>query len=249
MIWIYLSPHLDDVAFSCGGLLWEQAQQGENVQVWTLCTGDPPEGVESEIVSELHARWGMESGVMEGRRREDRASCARLSAASRHFDVPDCIYRLSPIDGRPLYPNREAIFGEVHAEDEALIERLRARLEQEVPQEAVVVCPLALGNHIDHQITRAALERAGRARWYYADYPYVREQLEALARLEQAGWTPVVFPIGGAGLQAWVEAAAAHASQISSFWRDEEELRVELRSYHQQVGGIRLWRCKTEHLF
>ncbi|MBN2499463.1 MAG: PIG-L family deacetylase, partial [Anaerolineales bacterium] len=54
---IYLSPHLDDVALSCGGLVWEQAQAGMAVEVWSVCAGDPPPGELSEYARSLHARW------------------------------------------------------------------------------------------------------------------------------------------------------------------------------------------------
>ncbi len=37
---IYLSPHLDDVALSCGGRIVKQRSKGENVLVVTVFTGD-----------------------------------------------------------------------------------------------------------------------------------------------------------------------------------------------------------------
>ena len=57
MEWIYFSPHLDDVALSCGGLAWEQSQSGSPVQVWTICAGDPPARPLSAFAEELHERW------------------------------------------------------------------------------------------------------------------------------------------------------------------------------------------------
>ncbi len=39
--WIFLSPHLDDVALSCGGLVLDLAQQGFVVDNWTLMGGYP----------------------------------------------------------------------------------------------------------------------------------------------------------------------------------------------------------------
>jgi len=56
--WIYLSPHLDDAALSCGGLLWEQSQAGDEVAVWSICAGDPPPGRLSPFARSLQARWG-----------------------------------------------------------------------------------------------------------------------------------------------------------------------------------------------
>ncbi|MBA4379671.1 MAG: PIG-L family deacetylase, partial [Anaerolinea sp.] len=58
MRWIYISPHLDDAVLSCGGLIWEQSHAGTQVEIWTVCTGDPPEGPLSPFAEVLHAEWG-----------------------------------------------------------------------------------------------------------------------------------------------------------------------------------------------
>src|SRR5512139_3118661 len=78
MHWIYLSPHLDDAALSCGGLIWEQVHAGDTVSVWTICAGDPPNGSLSPFAEALHARWqsGIEAAVL--RREEDVTSCLLL---------------------------------------------------------------------------------------------------------------------------------------------------------------------------
>ena len=39
MRWVYLSPHLDDAVFSAGGLIYEQAQGGLPVEIWTYNLG------------------------------------------------------------------------------------------------------------------------------------------------------------------------------------------------------------------
>jgi len=53
MNWIYISPHLDDVAFSSGGLVWEQSNAGEQVGIWTIFAGDPPVGPLSDFAEKL----------------------------------------------------------------------------------------------------------------------------------------------------------------------------------------------------
>jgi hypothetical protein len=68
---IYLSPHLDDVTLSCGGLVWEQVQAGEQVEIWTICAGDPPPGALSPYAEELHHRWGYGIEAIAERRIED----------------------------------------------------------------------------------------------------------------------------------------------------------------------------------
>ena len=41
MRWIYISPHLDDAVLSAGGLLYDQAQKGIPVEIWTVVCGYP----------------------------------------------------------------------------------------------------------------------------------------------------------------------------------------------------------------
>lgn len=244
MDWVYLSPHLDDVAFSCGGLVWEQVQRGQKVAIWTICAGDPPPGPLSGFAQALHARWQVGREAVSQRRSEDVRACLRLGATWRHFSIPDCIYRKSPESGEGLYVSEEGLFGEIHAEEQGLVEKVRQMLSRRLPDAAKIACPLSLGGHVDHRLTRAAAEGTGRALWYYADYPYVQREG---VRLEDktAGMTGEVFRLSEEGLEAWVEAAAAHASQVSSFWTDMEALRGSIRVHAGHIGGAKLWRRRN----
>jgi LmbE family N-acetylglucosaminyl deacetylase len=77
MDWIYLSPHLDDVVLSCGGLVWEQARQGERVEIWTICAGDPPPIPLSSFAASLHERW-QTNNKRQSSAAEDKLACQRL---------------------------------------------------------------------------------------------------------------------------------------------------------------------------
>ncbi len=57
---IYLSPHLDDAVYSCGGRIWQDVRRGDTVEIWTIFAGDPA-GELSRFARELHACWG--SGI------------------------------------------------------------------------------------------------------------------------------------------------------------------------------------------
>jgi LmbE family N-acetylglucosaminyl deacetylase len=206
-----------------------------------VCAADPPDGELSEFAAELHARWETGAQAGEQRRREDAASCREMGAAPRHFAVQDCVYRRDP-QGGWLYPTVMHIFGELHPEDEALTGALAREMEAGLPAGAQVVCPLGLGNHVDHQLTRRAAERLGLPLWYYADYPYVLQNPEQLAALPAAGWSAHVFPVSQAGLEAWGRSIAAHASQLSTFWPDLASMRSFLQAYWQPFEGVQLWR-------
>lgn len=258
MTWIYLSPHLDDAALSCGGLIAQQTEMGEAVEIWTICAGDPPPGPFSPFTEELHTRWqtGREATAL--RRQEDLVSCARLSANCRHLPLPDCIYRQAGVDywrktdlALPaastaqttfLYPNREAIFATLHPQESGLVDRLAQELRGALPPDAELVCPLTLGGHVDHQLTRIAAESLSRQMWYYADYPYVMEHSEQIASLEASGWLRQWFPISQAAVETWLQSVAAHQSQISTFWPDLSAMQVAIRAYFDQFGGAVVWK-------
>jgi LmbE family N-acetylglucosaminyl deacetylase len=238
--WIYLSPHFDDVALSCGGLLWEQAQGGEAVAVWTICAGEIPPGPLSPFAQSLHERWGTELATIEQRRVEDVRSCHHIGAGARHFGFPDCIYRRDADSGVHLYASEGVLFGELHPAEDPLVVQLSNELAQEIPAGAQVIAPLTVGGHVDHRLVRAAAERLELPLWYYADYPYIEYTDEAeWARLEQR--EHLDFAVSEAGVEAWVASIAAHASQISTFWSDREAMRAAIKDYHQRVGGVRLF--------
>ena len=106
MRWIYLSPHLDDIAFSAGGLIYDQVRAGIPVEIWTLMCGFPPgpESAISPFAQLLHFQWGFSSAeeTIRLRRAEDKNAIASLGAVPVHFDFLDCIYRRGPT-GEWLY--------------------------------------------------------------------------------------------------------------------------------------------------
>jgi LmbE family N-acetylglucosaminyl deacetylase len=242
MSWIYLSPHFDDAALSCGGLVWEQAQRDEKVSIWTVCAAEPPSADLSPFAQELHARWKLDKNAPALRRIEDKISCQRLGTSSRYFSICDCIYRRHPGTGEYMYADESALNGILQPGDFQVIQSLRDEIKQPQQLDANFVCPLALGNHVDHQLTRRAAEGLNRSLWYYADYPYVLRNASLLEQMEAEGWANQVFPISQDGLAAWIDSISAHASQISTFWENEITMHQAVTDYLRSNGGIRLWK-------
>lgn len=241
MDWIYLSPHLDDVALSCGGLVWEQNQTSEMARIWTICAGDPPAGPLSSFAESLHQRWQTGREATQQRRQEDIRSCQRLGATWLHFCLPDCIYRKANPDGKHLYTSEEGIFGELHPSEQILVDQLSHDILDLLPAKAELVAPLALGGHVDHRLVRIAAEKTERPIWYYPDYPYVLKAEKELNQLRQAGWQTSQFKITPAGLLAWQEAIEEHSSQISTFWPDLTNMRLAIQSFYAADAGGTLW--------
>lgn len=239
MRWIYLSPHFDDAVLSCGGLIHAQAQKGETVEIWTIFAGRPPRGPLSAFARRTHAMWGTGSGLqtIARRKEEDLAAAGQVGAETVHFDFADCIYRRAP-DGAHLYP--ESVFAPPHPLDADLPERIAAALDFELLAEDALVCPLALGGHVDHLLARTAIERLGRPLRYYADIPYLINDPATLAPAV-AALTEEFFPLSEADLRAWQAGAAAYASQIDSLLRVEASLEQVLHDYWSERRGLRLW--------
>ncbi len=240
MEWIFLSPHLDDVALSCGGLVWELTRAGDSVAIWTICAGDPPPDSLSPYAGSLHTRWATGVDAVAARREEDARACRILGASPRYFSFLDAIYRRSPTDGRALYNSDEDLFGELNPQEADLLESLRKELAALLTREAKICCPLTIGGHVDHRLVRMAAERLGHRLWYYADFPYVVLSEHNVSEFA-SGMSSKLFPISQEGLAAWEASVAAHASQISTFWGDEAEMRAAIRRYCSQEGGVRLW--------
>lgn len=241
MTWIYLSPHLDDAAFSCGGLIWQQAQAGEDVEVWTICAGMSPEEDLPPFAQSLHDRWGTGAETVARRRAEDEQAVNVLGARHRWFDIPDCIYRRDPQNGQPLYTSGAAIFGNLHPADAALLSDLSAKLAAELPADATVVAPLTIGNHVDHQLVRQATASLPQALSIYADFPYIVNNQHLIAyRLPNAAKS-LEFAISDAALSAWQDAVACYGSQLSTFWASEADMRQAIEAYVSHNGGLHIW--------
>jgi LmbE family N-acetylglucosaminyl deacetylase len=230
--WIFLSPHLDDVVYSCGGLIRDRVDAGDTIAVWTIFAGDPADGPLSEYAESLHARWELGREAVARRRAEDRQACEIVGAVHLHFSRPDCIYRRDPETGEAHYQSDEAIFGEVAPVEAAWLPQALAReWGVMLPPDARVVCPLGLGGHVDHRIVRRAAEGLGREVWYFADVPYVFEREGEIGGLAPEGVEAVVFPISDGAFRVWMAANAAYASQFSSFWGSGEEMEEAFRRY------------------
>jgi LmbE family N-acetylglucosaminyl deacetylase len=242
MRWITLSPHFDDAALSCGGLIFEQSRQGLSTEIWTIMAGDPPPGPLSEFAMQNHALWGLTSGeqVVDMRRAEDEAAAGILGAQLVQLDIPDCIYRRSP-NGAWLYT--ETVMTAPLPADRRLPERIAAALRSELRKEDVLLCPLALGGHVDHILVRQAAESLRRPLLYYADIPYV---LNDPGTLPPAVTTLVsqLYPVSETGLAAWLEGVAAYKSQVDSLFKGQGSLFDAIRTYWAREGGIRLWVAK-----
>ncbi len=246
---IYLSPHLDDIALSSGGQVYMQSTGGSSVLIVTVMAGDPPDQAKSDFIEALHNRWRLQVDVAAMRRAEDAEACRILGADYLHLGVPDCIYRSHAQTNEVLYNSNEDIFGSIHPSELELADAISERLRR-LPPHKRLVAPLGVGNHVDHQITRLAAERLNNGELlYYEEYPYVLlpDALEAVTDVADDHWQPTIIPLSAAALEAKIKAVAAYESQLSSFFRDQDDMAEAVRQYSQSIGGERLWRPVETH--
>lgn len=245
---IYLAPHLDDAALSGGGHIHQITAVGKNVLIVTIMAGDPPPNVVySDFARELHERWQLAAEATTMRRQEDATASQILGADFEHWSIPDCVYRMHPETGLPLYPTWADVVTAVHPAESQLIQTLATQFAQ-LPSADHVIGPLGVGNHADHLVTRQAAEVCfSNKLWYFEDYPYVQKNgaLTAVIPENSSSWHTHTIPLQPTDLSAKVNAVAAYTSQVSTFFKDYQDLARQIQTYACQVGGERLWQYKS----
>lgn len=235
--WIFLSPHFDDVALSLGGAVWEQAQKGARVEIWTLCAGGlAPDKPLTDFARSLHEIWKLGDDVPRLRASEDEAACQRLGATWHHFPIPDCIYRFHSKNGKPFVQTEEDLFKNYTGEEFDTF--LAAVSAVPLPANANIAVPLGVGNHRDHWLTRTVAERLFSEVWHYIDYPYVVQEdfnKEMYIPMLADSWKCAISP---SGLLAWQEAIACHHSQIALFWESDQEMYAAIQTYRQRMQDV-----------
>lgn len=238
---VFLSPHLDDAVYSCGGLIHELVTKGFSVEVWTIFTADPPEGNLSTFAQSLHARWKEKSNPSWIRREEDKHALDLLGAACRHLSYPDCIYRRNAQTNEPIITKDEDLFSKDYVIENNLILNLYKELQLRLPLNADIVCPLSMGGHVDHRVTRMAAEQLKRSLWFYADYPYAAKDPSSVNDFLPDHAEAEVQEFSPAGIDAWLKAIACYPSQTSSFWNSLDEMDQSVRVYASLPIGRTLW--------
>ncbi|MBN1319109.1 MAG: hypothetical protein JXA42_26735, partial [Anaerolineales bacterium] len=118
-----------------------------------------------------------------------------------------------------------------------LVERLSG-LERLAP-DLTVYAPLGIGNHVDHQLVRQAVERwRGDDVIYYEDFPYVDSSQELFS---PSDCTPQKVSLNHSDIRARVEAIACYRSQIDTLFDDREKMESTVRRYTQWIAGEEGW--------
>jgi LmbE family N-acetylglucosaminyl deacetylase len=241
MRWIYLSPHLDDAIFSAGGGIHEQTQRGIPTEIWTIMSGCPNNIHLTDFAKGLHKQWGVNSAEesLKIRRLENERAARIVGAKTTYFDFIDSMYRCGP-QGQSLY---DSSFAQPHKSDLYLPEKIAKSISADLNEEDILVCPLAIGGHIDHVIVRKAAELLNRSLLYMADIPYLLNNPRILWT-KTLGMKKIFLPVSDLNLKVWLEAIQVFTSQIQMEFTSIEIMREKISAYCNSYKGIRFWKVR-----
>jgi LmbE family N-acetylglucosaminyl deacetylase len=243
---LYLSPHLDDVPFSCAGLIARQRAQDQRVVVVTYFTADSDTEL-SALAQRFHVVWDRGPKPYASRRTEDKAAMELLKVEFNHEGMHDAIYRLDE-SSKPLYPTMDRLFGSVRSDDFKTIESIAVSIKRwiEALDPSFLYIPVGISRSVDHQVVilaaKRALEDSRIALKLYEEFPYAtgcfpkERPMSVDQGLAESGWLPAYPEISQVDLAARVAAARCYPSQIAEIFGDEQAMLDQLRDYLYLVG-------------
>jgi LmbE family N-acetylglucosaminyl deacetylase len=247
---IFLSPHFDDVVFSCGGTLGVQVNTRLRPLVITVFAGMPSPAIElSPLAAQIHREAGFRLNpqiAVTIRREEDASALDYLKVDYLWLDYLDAIYR-----GTPAYYTQKSqlMGGEVHPADLRIDRELAQNLValQERLPDSAWYAPLGIGRHVDHQIVCSAIDRLiqrGANVKLYEELPYVLTEGALEERLQEFGGTlePALVEMSEM-LHLRQEAAEMYASQIELNFGDKATMFKVMDDYTHSIRPV-----ETVHL-
>jgi len=252
---LFLSPHYDDIALSCGGTARRLRGLGRSPEVAIVFGSEPdPENGFTAFATAMHVGWGMDAHeVIASRRAEEADAAAVLGTEVSFLPFHDAIYR------GERYLNDPELFGEVRGDEFDLAAAIISALGLERIEKSStrIYAPLAIGWHVDHQIVfhaGVALGANGWDVWFYEDLPYALKPGISAERIERVGIDVVIAALVAvhATWEAKIDAIMAYPSQLETIFRyvdstsGQTEIDALLRGYATGAGdGVaveRFWR-------
>ena len=198
-----LSPHLDDAAFSAGGLLAARADRGWDVAVATCFTGNVAAPTGFALACQLDKGLAADVDYMALRRAEDMAACRELGSRAIHLPFLEAPHR--------GYVSAAMLF-EPRLPDDGIVDRLAASFTTLLATERpdLILGPLCLGDHVDHHAVRDAMTRvcAGYEVLLWEDWPYADRERPV------AAVPALVEPLTPDTRRRRIAACAAYTSQL-----------------------------------
>jgi len=237
---LFLAPHFDDVALSCGGEVARVVSRGEQATIATIFGGAPAPEMPLTPYAQGHlVQWGVASleEAFRTRRAEDEAAARALGVTPRILPFVDGVFR------EDHYRSWDELRGQLVPAEADVPNQIAALLVGSglIGPDTVVTGPLAIGRHVDHQLVYAAM-RLLAARGVpvrgYEDFPYATQGDEYEARmgaLRLPGRACEVIDITP-WLETKIRAIACYPSQLPSLFRGVP-MPEAVRAYGTHVAG------------
>ena len=230
---LFISPHLDDAAFSCGGTLLELSTKGWQIVLCTIFTASVPDPIGFALSCQTDKGLPPDVDYMKIRRGED-LEFARLTGIAHpiHLNFAEAPHR--------GYLSAPQLFAGIKGGDEVWrevsVELTKVRSEFEP---ALIFAPQGIGNHVDHLHTIKAVidsDFADKTIWYQ-DTPYIIRYPEALP----SSLLPVNLAVRAVDFSARLEqkiaACGAYQTQIGFQFGGAADLSQSFRKFHLKTTG------------
>ena len=233
---LFLSPHLDDAAFSCAGSLLTLKNAGWDICHCTVFTASLPDPQGFALRCQTDKNIAADIDYMALRRRED-TDFAQIMGVSdvRHWPFAEAPHR--------GYNSPAALFAGIRDGDEVwkpIAEGLSDLISALDP--SCVFAPQGLGNHADHlQIIAAVRDTlADDLVCWYRDTPYaIREPDAKPSALLPLDLQESAAPLSEEVIAQKIAGACAYKSQIGFQFGGAGEADRKLREFHR-AEAVRL---------
>lgn len=167
---LVFSPHLDDAILSMGGLLESLTKSGKDIKVVSVfTTGSNNESVLTKrLLTQANAKNQFQYFLT--RQLEDKKALGMLKGITiEHLGFTDAGWREGE-DKKLLYPR--SVLGKIADRDLVTRAVEKKLLSYTGNSNTAVFAPIAIGNHVDHQIVRNIAAKLFPKVYYYCDFPY-----------------------------------------------------------------------------
>lgn len=231
---LFISPHLDDVAFSCGGTLAACGGSGHEVTVCTIFTASVPGPQGFALACQLDKGLDGSIDYMSLRRAEDLV-CGETLNIANIIHLP---FREAPHRG---YESAPALFAGIR-DDDRVSRQIAEELQHLAGPYDFVFAPQGIGGHVDHLQTIRAVKEAGlaeRALWY-RDTPYAIRAGDAEPCSSARLYCDIELT-----LVKKIEGCSAYLTQVPFQFGGPDQLRQNLTSFH--AAEARVGHCPFEY--
>ena len=230
---LFLSAHLDDAVLSCGGLMAHLADRHPLLVVTIFSEAGAPPHTRAARTFLRQCGADDAASLFAARRAEDRAVLDGLGARAEHLGEVDALFRrrdtpaglertatrLPEVVHRyPTY-RFDIALGRVSRGDRELVHAVTPRVRALADEAGArtVFCPVGVGRHVDHLLTRRVGEALGLRVIHYSDFPYDLRHPTDPAFLASHGATRRAWSDGAVDRERLVR---GYATQVDALFHD-----------------------------